>query len=481
MSEWLRISPTPEVTLTSGPDLAGTVTIHSPASDPVVISDLDHGVAAALTELSRTPLTIRDMTELAAKEGPASDPSVLAVTITRLLRAGLVRLQSVVGQREIAEGVLISARGECAPVTLGGEQTVRLSRFAHLMRKGEEMVVESPTAFARVTLADPALAAVIGFLGRARTVADLCAMSSCTAADTEAFLHLLVALGLAGATDDSGLLAEERDPDLVPREFHDVLLHQLSRDGLADRATGGVFPFLGAQAPLPALKTMPGELIPLPRPDLDALVATDPSLARTMETRRSIRTMGEKPLTREQLGELLFRVARVKEIIPPGTDAEGRPPYESSRRPYPSGGASYDLEFYLTVRKCVGIAPGLYHYDPVYHGLRLVTANARRYIALIDDAHGSTARHTVPHVVLTLASRFNRLAWKYRGISYATTLKNVGVVYQSVYLAATAMGIAVCGAGGGNSARFAAATGIDPMVESSVGEMIIGSLPEDSS
>jgi hypothetical protein len=59
-------------------------------------------------------------------------------------------------------------------------------------------------------------------------------------------------------------------------------------------------------------------------------------------------------------------------------------------------------------------------------------------------------------------------------MAYATTLKNVGVLYQTMYLVATAMGL--------RHARLAAAiralleaVGANSLEESSVGEFILGS------
>src|SRR5690606_25473746 len=34
------------------------------------------------------------------------------------------------------------------------------------------------------------------------------------------------------------------------------------------------------------------------------------------------------------------------------------------------GGAIHELEIYVAVNRCQGLAPGLYHYDPVHHRLR---------------------------------------------------------------------------------------------------------------
>ena len=91
-------------------------------------------------------------------------------------------------------------------------------------------------------------------------------------------------------------------------------------------------------------------------------------------------------------------------------------------------------------------------------------------------AQVSAAASSLPQVLITLASRFQRLSWKYRSIAYATTLKNVGVLYQTMYLVATSMRLASCALGGGNSALFAEAIGTDYCTESSVGEFTLGSM-----
>ena len=54
-------------------------------------------------------------------------------------------------------------------------------------------------------------------------------------------------------------------------------------------------------------------------------------------------------------------------------------------------------------------------------------------------------------------------------------LKDLGGLFQNMYLAATAMGLAPCAIGIGNSDLFARATGIDYYAEGSVGEFVLGS------
>jgi SagB-type dehydrogenase family enzyme len=58
-------------------------------------------------------------------------------------------------------------------------------------------------------------------------------------------------------------------------------------------------------------------------------------------------------------------------------------------------------------------------------------------------------------------------------------LKHVGVLYQTMYLTATAMGLAPCAIGGGDADRFAWAAGTDYYAETSVGEFLLGNpLPQ---
>jgi SagB-type dehydrogenase family enzyme len=198
-------------------------------------------------------------------------------------------------------------------------------------------------------------------------------------------------------------------------------------------------------------------------------------LGVAMATRRSHRQQGAHPITLEQLAQFLFHVARVDAVVP--ADSARRRPYETSRRPYPSGGATYDLEIYLTVSRCEGLAPGLYHYDALGHRLCRVSGPSAVTETMLEGARLVSRSPAPPQMLITLTSRFQRLSWKYETVAYAATLKNVGVLYQTMYLVATAMGLACCALGGGDSDLFARATGHDYFAESAVGEFMLGSLP----
>jgi SagB-type dehydrogenase family enzyme len=99
---------------------------------------------------------------------------------------------------------------------------------------------------------------------------------------------------------------------------------------------------------------------------------------------------------------------------------------------------------------------------------------------LLDQAWVTADRHSRPQVCLALTARFARLQWKYESMVYATVLKNVGVVYGTMYLVATAMGLAPCAIGGGDSDLFAHAAGLDYFGETTVGEFMLGSRKDGS-
>ena len=59
-------------------------------------------------------------------------------------------------------------------------------------------------------------------------------------------------------------------------------------------------------------------------------------------------------------------------------------------------------------------------------------------------------------------------------MAYATILKDTGVLMQTMYLVAEAMGLAACAVGGGHSDIFARTAGTNYYEETTVGEFILG-------
>ncbi|MBW4616805.1 MAG: SagB family peptide dehydrogenase [Desmonostoc vinosum HA7617-LM4] len=352
----------------------------------------------------------------------------------------------------------------CLEIEDWQQQSFTLSRFAYLHQVGKEMILEFPQSQAKIIALDWRAAALIAKLSQPQTSATLVeGISDITEELGQQFISLLFATKM--------LSPEAENSHIMKWEFHDLLFHSRSRKGRHSNPVGATYRFLDKIEPLPVVKPpISDKVIQLYKPDLEDLARTDISLTQALESRRSIREYGENPITIEQLGELLYRCARVKEII----DKEKLG--QLSCRPYPGGGAIYELEIYPAINYCEGLEAAIYHYQPDIHQLEFVSNWNPEIEVLFTDAYHACAKQVIPQIMLIITARFGRFFWKYQSMAYAAILKHVGVLYQTFYLVATAMNLAPCALGTGNSDLFAKATGIDYYEESSVGEFMLGTV-----
>lgn len=357
------------------------------------------------------------------------------------------------------------------PVVHWQEQIFTLSRFAYLHQVAGQMVLESPLSQAKVTLLDWRGVAIVAKLSQPQTCSTLVSEIPGVAEEIgQQFLSLLLATQMISVgTSCATLLPEAENATLAQWDFHDLLFHTRSRQGRHANPIGGTYRCLGKIEPLPAIKPPMSEtVIQLYQPNLEHLKTTDIPLAHVLEERRSIRNYHKTPITIQQLGELLYRSARVKNLI---NSELG----EYSNRPYPAGGGLYELELYPVINTCEGIDSGLYHYNPLAHQLCQLSERTKYVEALLKDAWYASGQQDMPQVLIVITARFQRLSWKYESIAYSLILKHVGVLLQTMYLVATAMNLAPCALGSGNADLFAKAAGTDYYAESSVGEFMLGS------
>ncbi len=353
-----------------------------------------------------------------------------------------------------------------------------LSRFACLRRNGRELQLESPLSPGRVVLHDGRAAAALAALAVPSTVHVVAERVADLAPEAaSSLIDFLLSAGMVQDVDSHGASPEDQHSALQSWEFHDLLFHTRSRRGRTEAQFGGTYRLADRLPPPPAVKPFLGESIRLERPDVERLQRDDPPLAKVQEQRRSIRTYAKEPIDVRQLGEFLFRVARVKDRrqseIPTSCMQ-----IDFATRPYPSGGALYELEFYAVVNSCAQLAPGLYRYEPEGHALAKLDRRIEDLERLLHCAAISTGVDEQQlQVLIVLAARFPRIAWKYESIAYALILKHVGVVMQTMYLAATAMGLAPCAVGCGDADLFARAAKLNYYEETSVGEFLLGSRP----
>jgi SagB-type dehydrogenase family enzyme len=459
----------------------GTRLVEEPGSEHVTVQAARRqwtlrlswpGALAALRTLAGEGASEQQLVEQTPGAGPEQVAELLFL-VRKLADGGVLAYTVHAGGEPVATAVPISADFRLARVESGPDRRWVLSRFAFLHREEAALILEAPVSHARILLHRWTGAALAAVLARAADSEALAAaVPGVTAVEAEAFVRLLAGAGMLSVVGAGGRPTEDDQAALAQWEFHDLLYHTRSREGRHHGRHGGTYRFQGQIPPLPAVKPRMSEaVVPLHKPDLDRLAESDMPLAAVVERRRSIRAYGTQPLTTAQLGHFLYRTVRLRRLI--AADKQ-----ELCSRPYPSGGAVYELEFYPVIRVCEGIAPGLYHYDPQAHLLCKLTDRTPETDSLLQNAWWANGGQCVPQVLIVVAARFQRLMWKYQAMAYAAILKHVGVVYQTMYLVATAMGLAPCGLGSGNSDLFARAAGLDYYAETSVGEFMLGSQQE---
>ena len=180
----------------------------------------------------------------------------------------------------------------------------------------------------------------------------------------------------------------------------------------------------------------------------------------------------QKPITIAELSRFLESTARVLSTWE--TETEDGPSVTYTARPYPSAGASYELELYLAVGECDGLARGFYHYDAEEHALVAISVRSAEFEALLAQARFAMDAPASPQVLIVITARFGRMSWKYSGLAYALILKNVGVLTQTFYLMATDMELGGCAIGIVNIDLFAKMTGIEFHIEGPVGQFALG-------
>jgi SagB-type dehydrogenase family enzyme len=412
-----------------------------------------------------------------SSDGSADDKDIDRL-VRRLARSGLLEYR--LGQPDSGPDQIVVEPQvpDYWPRTpkLGDADRIVLSRFAYLRRRGHEMVLESPRATALFRICDPSIAAAIAMLSTPRVVKKLRQQDGFPGVELLALLLDCQILFKIDAAADEGLRPTEGDDNLVVWDFHDLLCHTRSTEGRQANPIGGLYPYAGAMAPLPAVRPhWPGQKI-----DLRQFSAADSQtispVAKLLRERHSTRDFDDQhPITLAELARLLDDTARVQSEWKSAADlGEGSPEVGYAARPYPSAGSAYELELYLTVANCAGLARGLYHYDAGGHALVPITVRPHELDAQLAAAEFAMDAPAPPQILITIAARFGRISWKYSGIAYSLILKDVGVLIQTLYVMATDMGLGGCAIGTCNIDLFAKMTGIEFHIEGPVGQFALG-------
>ncbi len=164
------------------------------------------------------------------------------------------------------------------------------------------------------------------------------------------------------------------------------------------------------------------DVIALPEPSH----AGETSLEEALRRRRSGREYADEPLTRRELGQLLWAAQGI-------TSDEGG-------RTAPSAGALYPLEVLAVTRDVEGIEPGVWRYEPEEHALSAVREGDRTSAlraASLDQSPVSDAPASI-----VIAGVQERTEVKYGERSERYVILEAGHAAQNLVLQATTLGLA---------------------------------------
>jgi SagB-type dehydrogenase family enzyme len=460
----------------------------------VTIPQSSRIVREMLYRMSLGPISLENATSVAATPaGGIYRDADEARTQLMELYSVLERLQPLI-VRSLAQdsgqpllSVLpLTMRSRFYPVPLAAGAPFRLSVFARVRADGREYVIESPLSLHRVVLHRAAAMRLLAPLASPITPAAFAAALSPAEPAAMSVLEYLAAAGMVvGAAQEGGassVFAEDRDTSIIGWSQVEMMFHTRSTLGRHDHDFGVTYP-AGTTLPVePVVKPQASRYIPLHRPGWDEVRQSDPPVVVAMESRRSVRRYAATPITVVQLGDLLYRTARVRSVITAGPGGQDPPDVPAmgtqySNRPYPSGGACYELELYLTVGNCAGLASGVYHYDPLGHRLEPISADGAAAEELLGTARITAALHGPAQVLISMTARFRRLSWRYEGLAYRLVLMHVGVLMQNLYIVCAAMGLAPCALDAVDIDVAARAFGTDWRAEPCVGQFLVGGKP----
>jgi SagB-type dehydrogenase family enzyme len=400
-------------------------------------------------------------------KGQNNDPE-LHLLVQRLARHGLVEYffkgsDAVVIEPQVAE---------YWPKTpsLQDSDLLVLSRFAYMRRRANELVLESPRSPALFKINDARIIDSLADLARPTPLEQLRNSEDSVTGECLALLiDSKILLKIEAGSDIRNLRFLEGDDQLALWEFHDLLFHVRSTEGRHANPVGGLYPFASLLPPVaPVRPRWGGKKIRLPAANADT------PLSLLLDKRYSARSFDDQhPITVAELSSFLHRTARVRSKWQSKL-APGGPVVAYTLRPYPSAGASYELELYLLVHNCCGLAKGFYHYDAAAHRLTRMEIQETEAVAILSAAEFAMDAPAPPQILIVIAARFGRVSWKYSSVAYELLLKNLGVLTQSFYLMATEMGLGGCAIGTANIDLFAKMTGLEFHIEGAVGQFAIG-------
>jgi len=170
--------------------------------------------------------------------------------------------------------------------------------------------------------------------------------------------------------------------------------------------------------------------VELLRPETKGKMSLEEAIAR----RRSVRSFAPKPLTLQQVSQIMWCAQGV-------TDADGM------KRASPSAGATYPMEIFIAVGEgtVTGLGCGVYQYVPDKHALvRRTDKDVRARVAAA--ALGQRFLAEAPLDVL-MAADYKRTTGRYRERGVRYVHMEAGHIGENIYLQAEALGLGTVAVG----------------------------------
>jgi oxazoline/thiazoline dehydrogenase len=432
------------------------------------VADITPAVGEALCLLTTKYLSKIELGNIVFDLGGLGEMSLFLYNLDKLEKSGCIQNVVLIDDKPCFcfDNMIGSVNFEFESIL---NKRFKLSKFSYIRRENNHFIIESSKGTARITIYDGFAFDILDKMVEYKEVED--------------FLNALedynqTILAFLAALHTGEYLDFEPNSDIVSTEdfwsFHDLLFHTRTRFGRTNYKIGGTFRFIGKKAHKKAIRELPNSLkeIQLPIPQLQA----NNSLNDCMENRVTTRTF--EPIDLETLSTFLYRCIRIKnskDFLVFG-DNNKSDKMELLSSCYPSGGSVYELNFYLTVNNCERLESGFYWYNAFEHSLSFLEPKNNQTNTMLWYAKTCMGMNEVPPVLITFSADFERMFWKYENMAYAAILKNVGAVFQTMYLVATDMKIAACALGNGNIEVLQNLNKTSFLQESSVGEFVIGKL-----
>jgi SagB-type dehydrogenase family enzyme len=192
-------------------------------------------------------------------------------------------------------------------------------------------------------------------------------------------------------------------------------------------------------------------------PDADKVELPNPEFAgmtveQAFKQRRSVRDYSKKPVTKEQLSQLLFAAQ--------GITAKA---YDKPLRAAPSAGALYPFEVYIIANNVQDLPQGIYHYSVLDHNLELVKSGDFR--RQITDAGLGQQMLGDAGATFVLSAVFDRVCCKYGERGYRYVYIEAGHISQNIYLEAVSLGLGSVAVGAFSDEQVNKLLGVDGVKE----------------